>query len=353
MRNNKSKKEKDAAFASAHLKIVKRNWRMVMEKETKKKIQRVAFIGIAVVLLVIAYGILLHVQGNTKEQEKIPEKIKEELSFLDNNVVAMLNYMNNIVYEPYTVQTEKASGSKTSSSSQNEQGGDSTGGQEQNGNSDGNSTSKENTTGQSSSGSQNGSQNGNQTSEPQISKMQDTGILNLDTNTIKWTTIKQQIEVVYASWNTIAIDLHSVPVNQDSILQFNTNIQQAIQAIKAEDKVQSLVALANLYALLPEYTEGALQDKKETEIYQTKAGIINAYALLEQDKWDEMKTHITKAQEIFANRMNQVNESPTTQATIHKIYMGLKEMENICTLQDKEMFLMNYKEIMQLLDSLR
>lgn len=322
---------------------------MVMEKETKKKIQRVAFIGMVVVLLVIAYGILLHVQGNTKEQEKIPEKIKEELSFLDNNMVAMLNYMNNIVYEPYIVQTEKASGSKTSSSSQNEQGGDSTGGQEQNGKSDGNSTSKKNTTGQSSSGSQNGSQ----TSEPQISKMQDTGILNLDTNTIKWTTIKQQIEVVYASWNTIAIDLHSVLVNQDSILQFNTNIQQAIQAIKAEDKAQSLVALANLYALLPGYTEGALQDKKEAEIYQTKAGIINAYALLEQDKWDEMKIHITKAQEIFANKMNQVNENPTTQATIRKIYMGLKEMENICTLQDKEMFLMNYKEIMQLLDSIR
>jgi len=315
-----------------------------MQTETEKKIKMIVLIIIAVALFTLAYGIILYAQANTNKEAKMPEKIQQELSYLDKNFIAMLHSLNNIVYEPYKVKTEQSTQNKTSSQTQS---------QEEEGNSKEQSGKQEESSGEEESEDQSEDQSSseNKTNETQESKMEEAGILNIDTHSIDWTTLKQQIEILYASWNTIAIDLHSLNVNQESILQFNTTMQQTIQAIKAEDKTQTLLTLANLYALLPQYAEGALENKETTQMYQTKSGVIHAYALLEQEKWDEMKTQIVAAQEIFANRLNQVNDSSTIQAMMHKIYMHLKEMETVCDGKDRDLFLMNYKEIMQLLET--
>lgn len=326
-----------------------------MQKETKKKIIMSAVIILIVIVCMIGYAIMMHVQGGTKENGKIKEKIEAEISYLDANLVAMLNSLNNISYEQYKVKTEKTSPqsqegqegqqkqegeNQSNENSSNEQ----SGGENGSGGGEGNSSQSQ--------GDSQQEQGKNKTSEAKQSKMQDNGILNADLNTIDWKTIKQNIEVIYASWNTIAIDLHSTNVNKDDIFGFNTVMQQAIQAVKAEDKKEALIQLANAYALLPKYSETAIENKEKTENYQTKSNILQAYALLEQDKWDEMKKSIITAQEKFSGQMTKVNENKTKQANIQKIYMCLKEMETVCDLKDKELFLMNYKEVIQLIENL-
>jgi len=318
-----------------------------MQKETKRKIKIVASILIASFLFMLLYAIILNVQGSAKENEKIGEKLQEEISYLDANLLAMLNSLNNISYEPYKISTQQNKESKTDTEQTQEEQASGESGEKESQDTKKQGSEEENS---SQSGKSGQSESTQKNSQGKQSKLQDAGILNSDANTINWKTLKQQIEILYASWNTIAIDLHSVNTNQEAILQFNTRMQGAIQAIKNEDKAQSLRSLADVYALLPQYSETALQDRNQTDIYQTKADILNAYALLEQDKWDEMKNSIVKAQERFISRMNQVNENSTKQANIHKIYMTLKEMESVCNLQDRELFLMNYKEIIQLME---
>ncbi len=344
-----------------------------MQKETKKKIGIVATIVGVVLIFMLGYAFILRTQGHSDGNEKIPEKMKEEISYLDSNILAILNSLNNIIYEHYKIQTEQTSDSKTSSqtqSEQSEQGGQSggsgqsgqgsqsggsgqSGQSEQGGQSGGSGQGGQGSqsggqdsgnTGGQSGGQQQGNQNQNVT---QQSKMEEAGVLNTDRENIDWNSIKQQIEILYASWNTIALDLHAVNMNQDTILQFNTIMQQVIQAIKGEDKEKTMTSLASLYALLPQYSEGSGQDSTTNDLYKTKSEIIQAYGLLEQQGWEDMAKHVVAAQQNFMPQMNQVGQSAIRQANVNKIYMVLKEMETVCGLQDTEMFLMNYKEVMQ------
>lgn len=281
-------------------------------------------------ILIITYILLFSLSGcDSGDNENKQEKIESQMAYLDTKLVAMLNEANGISIENYIVTAEKISESEeskkektTSESASSSQGEDSQsesgGSGEQQGGSSGN--------GESSSSSSNSSSEKPTQNDVQY-KMVENEIL-LQDRTPNWKSLKADIEKLYATWTTIQLDLYKVDVNSQDILNFNTDLDTAIQAIKKEDKIQSLNALAKLYTYIPKYMPSSSNTVK-TNIYKTKSNLLNAYALIEQDDFTKVKQEITNAEQSFLPVINNMTTDTKSQFNINKAYVLLKEIREV------------------------
>lgn len=111
----------------------------------------------------------------------------------------------------------------------------------------------------SSSGSQ--SSEGGSSSEGQKSKdytkysIQTPNILINTNSEIDWNYMKNVVEIIYTSWPTIMLDLHSINIKNEDILTFSGTLDTLIVAIQNEDKKATLSNLAVLYSFIPIYKE--------------------------------------------------------------------------------------------------
>lgn len=281
-------------------------------------------------ILIITCILLFSLSGcGSGDNENKQEKIESQMAYLDTKLVAMLNEANGISIENYIVTAEKISESEeskkektTSESASSSQGEDSQsesgGSGEQQGGSSGN--------GESSSSSSNSSSEKPTQNDVQY-KMVENEIL-LQDRTPNWKSLKADIEKLYATWTTIQLDLYKLDVNSQDILNFNTDLDTAIQAIKKEDKIQSLNALAKLYTYIPKYMPSSSNTVK-TNIYKTKSNLLNAYALIEQDNFTKVKQETTNAEQSFLPVINNMTTDTKSQFNINKAYVLLKEIREV------------------------
>ena len=127
------------------------------------------------------------------------------------------------------------------------------------------------------------------------------------------------------------------------------NIQMQIEK---EDKTNSLITLANSYATLARVIDEYETNTMTKQVSYTKANIINAYAILETNRWEDCANFLQEAENRFNQVVNDVSIGVNQQAEINKVYVLLKEMQESVKLQDISLFYINYKNGMQTLDSI-
>lgn len=167
---------------------------------------------------------------------------------------------------------------------------------------------------------------------------------------IDWDTIKKETEKMYHTWNTVLIDLNSLSINQDNLLKYTTILDNLTKAVQKEDKKQTLYRLAELYNLLVIYTKEYSNDNKHITLIDTRANILFAYTLIEDDKWKDMQNYIKKAQNIYNNMMNNTLQNNGNSTNINKAYVLLNEIYKSTDTKDKNIFYINYKNLMRELD---
>lgn len=278
------------------------------------------------ILIIIFIFFIFTLSGCSSNEEILNDKANEEIKYIENKIVSMMNKMNNITFSNYVLE-------KTSkSSSENVQGK-----AEESGSSDSNSSD--------SSQSSNNSEN---TLQSNIKyELKSNSILINNNDQIDWEYLKNDIELINLEWSNMIIDLHQLNIKNEDILNFSNILDQTIINIKEENKDNSLVNLANLYAYLPNYLKQFSDNQEQISITYIKSNILNSYALVEQNRWDEVKTEITTAIENVTTMMNSVNTSINMQNKISRIYVMLNELNNTINLKDKDLYYIKYKNLME------
>ena len=152
--------------------------------------------------------------------------------------------------------------------------------------------------------------------------------------------------------SSIIVDLHSVNVNNEDILSFSTQLDDLIIDAQNEDKVNSAAMMANLYSYIPKYTEHYTDDTTNINISYAKSNVIDSYALIEQNDWNSAKQKITTAQEYVTNMINNANEKTVeNQKRLSKVYVLLGEFNNCIDKQDKSLYYIKYKSLMENIES--
>ncbi len=159
--------------------------------------------------------------------------------------------------------------------------------------------------------------------------MQPNNILVINKDEVDWVTIKSEMELMYSTWNSILLDLYSMDIANEDILGFSQSLDNAILAVKSEDKQRSLGELATLYSYLPKYIEKISVDESKKNILQTKANIMQAYALVEQENWPEVQNQINQADTAYSRVANDVSYIENKQEEVSRVYILIKELKNI------------------------
>lgn len=280
-----------------------------------------------VIVLILGTSVFAIWKGVNKpsEEENLKSKINEEMDYIERSIINLANQLNGISIEDYKVST------KTSKVSENQT--------KEQGNSSSSSGSSSEQDGQSS-----GDSNSSSSNTTVLYKMVPATEENQQ---IDWVQIQADLNTLYSTWSQIMIDLYKVNTNNDDILAFGRNLDEATKYIKSNDKVNSLSLIAALYNYIPKFINSYSQEDTR-KIYKetTKANIINAYALIEQEKWEEILSQITQAENNYNKVLNDINGNKN-QYNINKVYILLKEFQSSIEMKDKDVLYLRYKNLIQ------
>ncbi len=303
-----------------------------------KKIFLIIF-SIAIVIIFVAYIVTStnnYIKSNSK---KINEKTEEEIKQLEEKLVGMINSLNNISFTNTVLKqtSEKSSSTNSNNNSFNNS----------SDNSSKDSNNEQNS--QSSGNSDNDSNSISSKTEEQVKyEIQKNDILLIDLSNIDWEYIKANTESIYNLWANLIVDLHELNVNNQDILNFSNTLDQVTLSVKQENKYSSVTNLVSLYSYLPTYVNQFSNNENEKNLFLTKNCVLNTYALIEQQNWDEMKKQTASAIEYFSNIMNNIeNNERQNKNKITKIYVLLNELYSSIDLKDKELYYIKYRNVME------
>ena len=305
-----------------------------MEEKIKMK-KFIVSIIILFILIIFAIGgffIYSNIMNNkSNDVQSLNEKCLSEINFLGTSIVSMMNGLNNISYTNYRIVSEEInianSNEGNSSSSQS--------GQE--------------TSNSGQSGQENGTDSQNTINS---SSVVSNNILSEDNNDVDWDSLKSEIENMYDSWTTILIDLTTLNVNKDNLLKYNSTMDQIAKDFDNQNKSSSLIHLADLYNLLALYMKDFAGNSNEANVYNVKSNILYAYAHIETDDWNNVKKYVNSAKEAFSNILNNQVNNINSIDEINKSYILINELDEDCNNQNKKVFYVNYRNLMQELENI-
>lgn len=286
--------------------------------------------------------------NNKNNEDKLKSKIQDQISYLEKDLISMLNGFNNISYSNYKIEKKQGTqGSKTNELIEENKKQGSTNGeslQETKQNND----SVEKSSDESESDNMNSNDSGTNNQGNSSIIMVPNSILLSNTNQkIDWDNMKYEIEKIYSTWNSLFIDLNSLDKENTKTLEFSSILNNATKSIKEENKIMSMKNVAEMFTKLEDYSKSYTNDNFKINVIDTKKNIIQAYVYVTENNWDMALNSISMADESFGNVINNVSAQLPKQSNINKVYVLLKEGKKAIELKEQDIFFINYKMIMQ------
>lgn len=298
-------------------------------------------LSITIIIVFISIGaVFAFNQGAREDGEELKDKTEEEIDFLEDKIIAMMNKLNNINFLNSILVQEKTN--QNSENTENEDKSKTSSETSQNNSSKPSENKKEED-------SSNSGSNSNSSSNENIKYEVKTGgiLVNGINNQIDWEFMKSNIEMIYTFLPTIIADLNALEIDSQEILNFSGTLDIVALSIKNEDKVATVNNLAALYSFLPIYRSKISEEQQSVNIDYCKNNILNSYAFVEQNNWDEVKNQLSNAMNYYTNVIDSISENIQNQSRISKTYILLNELNNSISLQDKELYYIKYRNVME------
>lgn len=332
-----------------------------------KNFYKIITIILSIIFIVLAVTLITMKVVNGKEREDkelLLLKITDEMSFIDYNVIDAMNKLNNITVTRYKIYTKTVNNSEDNSknienssnkgiSDQGGNAGDSTGGDEQSQESNSEEGASTDSKDKSSGGSNSSeSSNAKSNSEKEVEMALVNSLTETDNQEPDWNSITSIYENLVSIWPTTQLDLKRAGIGDEYLENINVHLNGIAQSILNKDKNSCLVNLYNLYSQIPTYMEIISTDNYMKNLYNTKMYILNAYALVNADnKWNEISSSIKSATAQFEKIVNSETKEKEKD-NLEKIYSMLKNLESTVALNNKNIFYMQYKNVMQEISNL-
>lgn len=304
-----------------------------------KKIKKIIYP--IILLIIVGLGFSMY-KVNAKDNSKdLKQKTFSEVKYVEKNLVSLFNLLNNISYENYTIVSKPISKEQSNQNSNNNNLSDS-----------GGSNSTQQSGGNSLGGSESSKNNNTQQENNKEYYLEEQGILTNQNTQIDWDTIKKQVESMYMHLTNMTLDLYQINATQDDILKFNAEYDNLTKAVKNEDKKKTMQEMVLLYDYIPRFIDSATEDENKKIISKTKNNIFKAYSLLDENNWNEILNNINSAVEEVSSLLTTVSEKENKQYNINKCYVIINELKTAIKLQDKEIFLIKYKNLLEELQNI-
>ena len=178
---------------------------------------------------------------------------------------------------------------------------------------------------------------------------------NNETN-INWEDIEYIYENIFIAWQTMQVDLTDQKVSSEIINKYNSDLNGIANSIIQQNKESTMINYFNLYADICDIVKYISKENNLLNLYYAKLYLLNAYTLSESKKWNEMYESVTNSESYFKNSYNEktegANSKDVNQSKYNeKIAMSLSNLKDSINLNDKSIFYIQYKNVMQMLCS--
>lgn len=316
-----------------------------------------------IMLLVVSLTGCSGINNNNNDDSKMIERVNSEIDYLDAQLLGMLNKLNNIYFQRYSVSAEKiTSNSATGSDKEGEQSssepegeGNSAGGAGSDSSTEGNSSggsSGGGSSGQSegASGEQSGSSGGTGNNSIEMKYTMKPNTILSRKDTIDWENFNMDIENLYDAWPAIMLDLYKKEVDNKLVTEFSSDLEIALNSIKNKDKNACLASLAKLYYYIPQFSSTVNGNNIKTNVLKTKSSLINAYSMVEIDKWQQIGEELINVEQNYIPILNDITSNKKKEYNINKAYILIKELQKNVADKNKDTFYINYKNLLQELE---
>lgn len=282
--------------------------------------------------IILIFTIISFTGCSNNSEENLNTKVISELDYLDGKIIGILNKLNNISFESYSIVSEKVKlSAKDEKAKTEEKGG------EGSKNNDG--TEKEEET------------------EDENKTINSTNMvvnteLNKNRNDINWDELKEEIEEINSSWAIVILDLYTLNASNNTILEFSEQINNVMIEIKAENKQNTLNALAKLYSDIPKLLKEINIDENKQKIRQTQSYVIEAYILAEDMSNTQISNNVMLAINEYSEIMSNIDYTKDKSEKTNKIYVLLNELSNSVIQKDEDVFYIKYKNFMKEIETL-
>lgn len=302
-----------------------------------KKFKKIAM------LIILIFTVFILTGCSDNKNEDLKTKVISELDYMNTKIINMLNKLNNISFESYSILSEQveltSEEEKSKTGGQNGQSSSGSGGGQSSGGGNGGSGENQSAGGQ----SENTINSTTMVADTQLNKNRDE---------IDWNEIRKEIEELEESWVIIVLDLYSLNVKNDTILTCSDNINAVMVAIKSENKQESLASLADLYSSIPQFLQEIDADKNMQKIKQTQNYVINAYVLADDMNNTEIEKNITQGLTVYSEVMSDIDYTKDKTQKTNKVYVLLNELANSLTEKDSDVFYIKYKNFMKEIEAI-
>lgn len=303
--------------------------------------KNVVIILVSIIVVILVLSSLVVFASNGKQELTLEEKVTQEMKYIDNYLVSMLGDFNGLHIGSF-LKEDNSSQWQFDSMQDNAK----------------SNTQSSNNEDSSSGNSEKSSKNQEESqskdhlinNKPNSKNTQNGVLANQGKYETQWETIQTQIENLYQTWNTISLDLNALNVDGKSILAFNDYLNSTTQNIKKKDKKASMEQISRLYQLLPKYSQAYKPNSKETHVLEIKNAIVTAYVYVTNNDWESAKKQLSGAITQFTSLLNSVGQNFQNQTLVNQCYILVNELNKAIGLQDKEIFFIQYQNLMGKMD---
>ena len=154
------------------------------------------------------------------------------------------------------------------------------------------------------------------------------------------------------SWRVILRYLYSLNSQNTDVLGFSDKLNDTILSIKDRDKNLSLINLRDLYSYIPRFLELAGINDENQKIKQAKTNLINAYIYANEENWENVKKELLNCELQINSIANNKEYVENREYKANKMFILVKEIEKSTSIQDKTLFFMKYKNLLQSINSI-
>ncbi len=163
---------------------------------------------------------------------------------------------------------------------------------------------------------------------------------------VDWESIEKDICKLYSSWNSIIIDFNNLEIQNTTLTDFGKKLDDISISVKNKNKSLTLSNLADLYYFLTLYINYYKSDIQLKNNINTKFFLIKAYSLVETNNWTLIYENLENAVEAYYNNISSIDINNNNKFNNNKIYVSIKELENISRVKDIDLFYLKYSIIM-------
>ena len=306
----------------------------------------IAFIILLIVVIIFSY--LIYSNATKNDENILKDKVVTEIKYLEVKLVNIANRMNNITTQNYKVtskEVEEESGTSSSSNLDSESGQDLQ--SQDNGESKESSSSSEES-------KENSSLKDSSGGEQKVEEfnMEEVKELPIGEEEINWDEVLKEIEEIYTIMPTITLDLYQTNVNQEDILNFNTFLDELAIVAKNKEEENTLNKICEMYANISKFIDNTTEDDAYKTTIKTKENVLKGYTAASFEKWDETVANIQNGIDIFSALLTNTNIENEKQVNINRAYVIINELKNAANKQDKDIFFIKYKNLLEEMNSM-